>query len=106
MSQTKVTRIQKLLPIEETEIATILDCKSAKENGSLLEGLPIIRCECGAKILVLPDLKAMNSAIETHVTEHRRMERLIRKNLSSPSKISELLSQRTLIKISQQNKAC
>jgi hypothetical protein len=65
-----------LLPIEETEIATILDGKSAKENGRLLEGLPISRSECGAKLLVLPDLKAMNSAIETHVTEHRRMERL------------------------------
>jgi hypothetical protein len=98
-------KIQRLLPIEETEIANILEVKSAAENERLKEGLPIIRCECGAKILVLPDLKAMNRAIKTHVAEHRRNERNMKKNLSSPSKISELLSQLTLIKVSQQNKA-
>ena len=105
MSRTKVKKTQRLLPIEETDIAAILKVESAAEGERVEEVLPIIRCECGAKILVLPDLKAMNRAIETHVNEHRRNERHIKKNLSSPSKISELLSQLTLIKISQQNKA-
>ena len=105
MSRTRVKRIQKLLPIEETGIATILDGKPATADARLKEGLPIISCECGAEILVLPDLKAMNRAIKTHVVEHRKNERRIKKNLSTPGKISELLSQLTLIKMSQQNNA-
>lgn len=105
MSRTRVKRIQKLLPIEETGIATILDGKPAIADARLKEGLPIISCECGAEILVLPDLKAMNRAIKTHVVEHRKNERHIKKNLSTPGKISELLSQLTLIKMSQQNNA-
>jgi hypothetical protein len=30
--------------------------------------MPIVKCICGTEILVLPDLKAMNLAIENHVT--------------------------------------
>ena len=30
--------------------------------------MPIIKCVCGSEILVLPDLKAMNLAIDNHVT--------------------------------------
>jgi hypothetical protein len=30
--------------------------------------MPIIKCICGTEILVVPDLKAMNRAIENHVT--------------------------------------
>ena len=94
-----------MLSIEETGIVTILDGKSATADAQLKEGLPIIRCECGAEILVLPDLKAMNKAIKTHVIEHRKKEMRTDKNLSTPVKISELLSQLTLIKMSQQNNA-
>ena len=32
----------------------------------------IITCECGHKILLVPDLKAMSKAIESHVDTHRR----------------------------------
>lgn len=34
--------------------------------------MPIIHCICGAPILVLPDLKAMNKAIENHIAAHKR----------------------------------
>jgi hypothetical protein len=105
LNRTRAKRTQKLLPIEETETATILDGKSAPADARLKEGLPIISCECGAEILVLPDLKAMNRAIKTHVVEHRKNQRHNKKNLSTPGKISELLSQLTLIKMSQQNNA-
>jgi len=104
LSRTRAKRTQKLLPIQETGIAAILDGKSASVDARLKEGLPIISCECGAEILVLPDLKAMNRAIKTHVVEHRKNERQIKKSLSTSGKISELLSQLTLIKMSQQNK--
>ena len=30
--------------------------------------MPIIKCVCGSEILVVPDLKAMNLAIDNHVT--------------------------------------
>jgi hypothetical protein len=29
--------------------------------------MPIVKCICGSEILVVPDLKAMNLAIDTHV---------------------------------------
>ena len=33
-------------------------------------GLPIIKCSCGYKILLLPSVKAMSQAIEAHVATH------------------------------------
>ena len=33
-------------------------------------GLPIIKCSCGYKILLLPSVKAMSQAIEAHVETH------------------------------------
>jgi hypothetical protein len=36
------------------------------------KGMPAVRCSCGFKILVIPDLKAMNQAIKNHVTEHKK----------------------------------
>jgi hypothetical protein len=34
-------------------------------------GLPVIKCECGFKILVLSDLNAMSQAIDKHILEHK-----------------------------------
>jgi len=36
--------------------------------------MPTIRCVCGSRILVVPDLKAMNRAIKNHVAEHKRAD--------------------------------
>ncbi len=36
------------------------------------KSMPIVRCVCGSQILVVPDLKAMNFAINHHITEHKR----------------------------------
>jgi hypothetical protein len=38
------------------------------------KGLPTIRCVCGKRILVIPDLKAMNRAIKNHVAAHKRSD--------------------------------
>ena len=38
------------------------------------KGMPTIRCVCGMRILVVPDLKAMNRAIKNHVAEHRQAD--------------------------------
>ncbi|MGF3522495.1 MAG: hypothetical protein ACQXXJ_05295 [Candidatus Bathyarchaeia archaeon] len=32
--------------------------------------IPVIKCSCGAVILVVPDIKKMSDAIEKHVEEH------------------------------------
>jgi hypothetical protein len=44
--------------------------KSAKNQ----KGMPTIRCVCGLRILIVPDLKAMNRAIKNHVAEHNQMD--------------------------------
>jgi hypothetical protein len=70
----------------------------------LKERLPIINCECGAEILLVPDLQAMTRAIKTHVAEHRKTERRnTKKKGIATSKISQMLSQLALIKINEQN---
>ena len=33
--------------------------------------MPIIKCSCGTEILVVPDIKAMDRAINRHVAEHK-----------------------------------
>lgn len=46
--------------------------KFPEKDTELTGNLPLLICECGAKILLLPDLKVMNHAIEVHVAEHIR----------------------------------
>jgi hypothetical protein len=103
MNRTRVEKLQRMLTTKEIEIANILECKNGNADKHLKERLPIINCEYGAEILVVPDLQAMNRAIKTHVAEHRKRERTAKKNIVRSSKISQLLSQLTLIKTSEQN---
>ncbi len=35
--------------------------------------MPVFNCSCGVKILIVPDLSAMNEAIENHLVEHKRI---------------------------------
>jgi hypothetical protein len=41
-------------------------------NYSSVQKLPTINCECGQKILLLPDLQTMGQAIEKHALEHQK----------------------------------
>jgi len=34
--------------------------------------LPTVKCSCGAKILLIPDVKKMNQAIEDHILAHTK----------------------------------
>ena len=103
MNRTSVEKLQRMLPTEAVRIANSQEGKSADADKRLKERLPLISCECGAEILMVPDLQAMNRAIKTHVAEHRKKERNIKNNVTTSSKISQLLSQLTLIKMSKQN---
>ena len=41
------------------------------KNARIKPHLSAVTCECGYKILLVPDLAAMNLAIEKHVLEHK-----------------------------------
>jgi hypothetical protein len=103
MSTTRFLKTQKMSPTEAVGIANTLEHENADADKHLKEHLPIISCICGTEILVVPDLKAMNRAIKTHVAEHRKRGRTTQKNVVASSKISQLLSQLTLIKMSEEN---
>ena len=45
--------------------------KVSKKNDNT-SGLPVIKCLCGAEILLVPDIKVMNEAIEAHILEHTK----------------------------------
>jgi hypothetical protein len=36
--------------------------------------LPTVRCTCGKKILIVPDLAAMNKALKQHKEEHKDVD--------------------------------
>ena len=47
--------------------------QSRKSKSALSKkGMPTIKCMCGSRILVVPDLKAMNRAIKNHLNEHKQ----------------------------------
>jgi len=53
--------------------------------------MPIVRCVCGSEILVVPDLKAMNLAIDNHVaTKHKA-------TLDDSERLTEFLAEQVLI---------
>jgi hypothetical protein len=56
------------------------------------KGMSIVRCLCGFEILVLPDLKAMNRAINNHVAEHKKAS-----DGSPPDSLEQFLTEQVLI---------
>ncbi len=103
MKRTRVEKLQKMLPSKSVVIAKNIKGNGADADKRLKERLPTIKCECGAEILLLPDLPAMNRAINAHAAEHRKKRRNAQKNEFAQSNISQLLSQLSLIKINAQN---
>jgi hypothetical protein len=106
MTEHRVEKLEKLLPSESVTSINKITGNGTESNKDLKGSLPTIKCECGAEILVLPDLQAMNRAIKAHVAEHKKkIENAQNNTIHSQSNISKLLSQLTLIKISAQNDA-
>jgi hypothetical protein len=88
-----------LLTDGEGRIVNVFEGKNLVDK-CLRAHLPLIRCECGKEILVEPDLKAMNRTIKTHVAEPRKKCAL--RGMYLLDRISQLLSQLTLLKMSEQ----
>jgi DNA-binding NarL/FixJ family response regulator len=63
--------------------------------------MPTIKCACGDQILVIPDLYAMNRAIENHVTKHRRTGLNDGKESDGYVDVKELLIKQLLKAISE-----
>ena len=42
------------------------------KDRSLKKNLPLLKCECGHEILLLPDLKTLGKVIEEHAMEHKK----------------------------------
>jgi hypothetical protein len=65
--------------------------------------MKLIRCECGEKILLLPELKKMNEAIEKHVAQHRTIwltqGHSKAKILSEGAHLRHVLSQQVLVAV-------
>ena len=92
MSADRFKKTQKISATKAVGTANVLEQENAGAELYLKEGLPLIKCECGAEILVVPDLRAMNRAINTHVAKHKQRERTDKKNVVSSNKICERLT--------------
>jgi hypothetical protein len=64
-------------------------CNSSENEITSIEGMPIFLCDCGVKILIVPDVPAMDRAIETHLVLH---EQLTGKTLKKQELTERILS--------------
>ncbi len=62
--------------------------------------LPIVTCECGQTILIIPDLHEMSRCIEKHATKHAQLEANPEKARLEYTRIEEILTRKVLIKLS------
>jgi hypothetical protein len=66
---------------------------------SFKHNLPILKCECGYEILLLPDLKTLGKAIEEHAMEHNKKYGLTQEEADSlqDNLIAQALSMASVI---------
>jgi hypothetical protein len=57
-----------------TEINFVSGQEISSKSVKYQKGIPTIRCVCGLRILIVPDLKAMNRAIKNHLAEHEQAD--------------------------------
>jgi hypothetical protein len=100
MSQIRVEKYI-LLPTEPAGISDALEGKNADADKLLKGSLPLINCECGAQILLVPDLPVMNRAINAHVANHKKNERNAMRNAKTSCNFNQMLSQSSLRKVSE-----
>lgn len=64
---------------------------SKKETESNVK-LPVIKCFCGAKILLIPDVKLMSEAIEAHIGKsHKSKTKNPEENEAEAEKVRDYL---------------
>jgi hypothetical protein len=82
------------------------EIKAISSNGHRSENhsgpvMPIIRCTCGAGILLVPDINEMNRAIESHIDEHNKIALRNGKECVSPDCVRQILVEQILQKASE-----
>ena len=65
--------------------------------------MPIIQCECGEKILLIPDLRAMNIAIENHLAAHSKTIKKTKIKEASQTSLRQFLIEQLFQLSSQTN---
>ena len=64
-------------------------------------GLPVIKCSCGAEILLVPNVKEMNEAIEAHILEHTKKIKSLKEAEAEAERIRDDLIIKVLEKASE-----
>ncbi len=80
------------------EINFTSDQERKIKSTQVKKGMPTIRCICGMRILVVPDLKAMNRAIKNHLAEHQQAD-----YSSVHDSLESFLTEQILIAASKRN---
>jgi hypothetical protein len=104
MIENTVVKIPKLVSTETATKSNVTEENTHAQSYKLLkEHLPLITCVCGAEILLVPDLDAMNLAIKAHVSQHRKNRTDAQGKENTSGSISQLLSQLVLMKLTEIN---
>jgi hypothetical protein len=69
-----------------------------EKNPPSKQNLPLLRCECGHEILMIPDYKILGKAIEEHAQEHKIKDNLTQKEADA---IQDNLIAQAFIKASE-----
>ncbi len=48
-----------------------------ENNEKFKTKMPLVKCSCGAKILLVPDVAAMSVALKNHATKHLSAEQFL-----------------------------
>jgi hypothetical protein len=65
---------KELVEMAKNQEINFTSSQDRKSKSAKYQGMPTIRCVCGLRILVVPNLKAMNRAIKNHVAEHKQAD--------------------------------
>lgn len=60
--------------------------------------LPVIQCFCGAKILMVPNVKQMSKAIEAHAAEHTKKLKTQKEKDAEAERVRDDLTAKALAK--------
>ena len=80
------------------------DVKKEPTRWNLVHNLPVVSCECGAKILLVPDLDEMVRSVEAHASKHGRNEADPKNAEIEHCRIEELLTEKILILASKKGR--
>jgi hypothetical protein len=67
-------------------------------------GIVVVKCECGAEIVLLTDVKAMGKAIEIHVDKHLQKRKAPKCTAAEAERLRDDLIAQVLSIVSQSKK--